>query len=397
MSVTFENPYDFEKHIAFLFSQKGFKVTLPPANTKGYDIELERGGKCFAVQVKNHKAKVNVASLEKFQDFLTSSLADKFDTGYFVSASGYSKQAVTFIRSEQGGTKQTLLFTYEDGDLIQDHPDDVYPSPHTEVVESRRYFGVFTCKGGVGKTTTAAHLAGAFALMGYDVILLDLDPDKNLRKLFLHDQDDEAGDASLYVPATPKSNQLGATITVLNHEDWREIDYPDVKIVICDCSPVLSENPRTLVEKFDYCIIPTTLNPLGIAKNSDVITRTFAHIRSWNKKASLFALINSFDASKEAEKHNQTLLTHLQKHITQYVNTKQDNLCFLIHPNNAKIRYSRALLNWGYHIIDGSRPQLGFKEAGGRSYPRTDFLQLAEYLEDHTNIESLRRSVVNDQ
>ena len=28
-------------------------------------------------------------------------------------------------------------------------------------------------KGGVGKTTVAAHLAGAFALMGYDVILLD--------------------------------------------------------------------------------------------------------------------------------------------------------------------------------------------------------------------------------
>ena len=43
-------------------------------------------------------------------------------------------------------------------------------------------------------------------------------------------------------------------------------DYRDAKVVICDCSPVLAENPAGLIGQFDYCIIPTTLNPLGIAK-----------------------------------------------------------------------------------------------------------------------------------
>lgn len=33
---------------------------------------------------------------------------------------------------------------------------------------------------------------------------------------------------------------------------------------------------------------------------------------------------------------------------------------------------------------------LAFKETAGRIYPRTDFLQLAEYLEEHTAIDELR-------
>ena len=99
-------------------------------------------------------------------------------------------------------------------------------------------------------------------------LLVDLDPDKNLRKLFLEDQDSD-DDASLYVPSH-KKGELGATITVLNADEWDELSYPDVKVVICDCSPVLSENPVNLVKKFDYCVIPTTLNPLGVAKNGDV-------------------------------------------------------------------------------------------------------------------------------
>ena len=108
-------------------------------------------------------------------------------------------------------------------------------------------------------------------MQGYDVILLDLDPDKNLRKLFLEDQESD-DDASLYVPSH-KKGELGATITVLNSDEWDERSYPDVKIVICDCSPVLAENLPNLVARFDYCVIPTTLNPLGVAKNGDVSCR----------------------------------------------------------------------------------------------------------------------------
>nr|WP_281291101.1 ParA family protein [Hyella patelloides] len=246
--------------------------------------------------------------------------------------------------------------------------------------------GVFTCKGGVGKTTVAAHLAGAFALMGHDVILLDLDPERNLRKLFSQDINDE--DASVFVPPINK-NETGTTITVLNHDEWQPEDYPDIKITICDCSPVLDKNPKSLVEKFDYCIIPTTLNPLGVSKNCDVIIRTFKHIRRLNSQAEMFALINNYHSDQSFTNRNQVLRDHLRRSLSKYTST--DSKCKFIDPDAAKIRYSKSLLYWGYHIVEGTTPQLAFNSNGGRSHPRTDFLQLAEYLEEHTTIDELRR------
>jgi chromosome partitioning protein len=362
---------------------------MPPANKQGYDIELVKGEERIAVQVKNHKSKCSVSQVQKFQDFLEIPLAARFTKGWFISASGYSKPALTHIKTEQ--PQNLHLGTFPSiGKISWDYPESLDSGQHNYPQVSNKklkYIGVFTCKGGVGKTTVSAHLAGAFALMGYDVILLDLDPDRNLRKLFLQDTDDEEGDASLYVPARNR-NELGATITVLNHDQWREVDYPEVKIVICDCSPVLSENPKALVEKFDYCIIPTTLNPLGVSKNGDVIIRTFKHIRERNSKAEMFALINNYDSSKETAKRNEVLLCHLKKSLSTY--TSIDSRCKFIDPDSAKIRYSTSLLYWGYHIVEGSKPQLAFRETGGRSYPRTDFLQLAEYLEDHTDIDKMR-------
>ena len=231
----------------------------------------------------------------------------------------------------------------------------------------------------------SAHLAGAFALMGFDVILVDLDPDKNLRKLFLNAEDGD--DASLFIPG--KKGQPGASITVLNHDEWDEKAYPDVKIVVCDCSPVLSENPKDLVAKFDYCIIPTTMNPLGVAKKADVITRTFGQIRAMNQKAEMFAVINGYDATAEASERNRLLLDLLKSEISKY--TAQDEKCKFIDPEDAKIRYSTALFYWGIHIVKKTAPELAFKEVAGRSYPRVDFLELADYLENHTDIDALKR------
>lgn len=407
-SLSIKDPDSFEKHIGVLFQQLGWDVVVPPANTRGYDLELRRNAYRIAVQVKNYTRKCTVADVEKFRHFLELPLADGFTHGIFVSASGFSKNALldaeANLREIQEAqshrqanhtdsatqtvrrVKPVKLIEYANGLLSEVSLE----SEHTTIPDKCRYIGVFTCKGGVGKTTTAAHLAGAFALMGYDVVLLDLDPDQNLHKLFRADSDDAGSDASMFVPAMAK-NQLGATITVLSHEQWlrsKDEDYSDARVVICDCSPVLSENPAELIAKFDYCIIPTTLNPLGIAKNANVITRTFQHIRSLNSQAQMFCLINSYDPSKAIEKKNEVLLTHLKKEIDRYA--QHDPKCRLIPPEEARIRHSSALLYWGYHIIDGSKPQLAFRETAGRSYPRTDFLQLAEYLENHTDLATLR-------
>lgn len=386
-----ENPSDFEKFVAIQCQLMGYEVIMPEANQRWYDIELKKGWERIAVQVKNHKAKANVSQLCKFLDFLELPAASGFTSGWFIAASGFSKPALTHIETERPSnlklgisTEKGISWHYDPMGLAEEIIVETHQP--SSVDGKLRYFGIFTCKGGVGKTTVAAHLAGAFALQGYDVILLDLDPDKNLRKLFLEDQESEDETASLYVPPH-KRTETGTTITVLNADEWDEKDYPDIKIVICDCSPVLSENPSHLIKKFNYCVIPTTLNPLGIAKNGDVITRTFGHIRSYNKMAELFALINCYNQSKNFEKRNSILLSSLQEVVSSY--QQKDPLCQLIHPDHAKIRRSDALQYWGYHIVDGSPPLLAFKEVAGRSAPRTDFLQLAEYLEDHTSIRSL--------
>jgi chromosome partitioning protein len=93
---------------------------------------------------------------------------------------------------------------------------------------------------------------------------------------------------------------------------------------VCDCSPVLSENPKSLVARFDYCIIPTSLNPLGVAKKADVICRTFEQIRRFNPTAKMFSLINGYDPSKEAAHRNELLLELLQSSIERVHCTRSE-------------------------------------------------------------------------
>ena len=386
-SLVPEDPDSFERFVALKLRDAGYVVELAGRNNRGYDIIARRGSLTFAVEVKHHKRPVNVSYLERFKDFIEAKIESKeFDGGIFVSLSGYSKQALALIQSE--AVENITLLSVDDSESLQEIYSP-YSKHETEIQKSDsiKYFGVFTCKGGVGKTTVAAHLAGAFALMGYDVMLIDLDPDRNLRKLFLQDPNDDEGDASLYVPALQKG-EPGATITVLSADQWDESEYPEVKVVICDCSPVLSENPEELVEKFDYCLVPTMLTPLSVAKNSDVIIRTFQHIREINSKTQMFALLNGYETSQAQEGKNQKLFGLLQRQIEKY--SKEDPKCRLIDPDDAKIRQSISLQFWGMHIVDGSSPQLAFTLHGGRSHPRADFLQLAEFLEEETNLDELR-------
>lgn len=380
-------PEEFEAQMAKVFQGQGYEVVLPPREKKGYEFELRNKSRAIAVQVKAYAGKCSIAQIEKFLHYLSSAEArQRFAEGWFVAANGYAATVYQWAVAEN--LQNLRIGTYEGGKLRWLYPED----ETGQAGRVRRlseadctYLGVFTSKGGVGKTTVAAHLAGAFALMGHDVVLLDLDPDKNLKKLFLRDPAVLDGDASMYVPPVTRDGE-GATITVQNLDEWYSQRNPDAKIVICDCSPVLSENPINIVGQFDYCVIPTLLTPLGIAKNADVILRTFHHIRRYNQKARMFAVVNGYIADQE--ERNRLFLEHLQKHLRKYL--RSDRKARFVHPDEAKIRHSLSLLYWGEHIINKTRPQLAFQKIGGRSYPLADFLQLAAYLEEQTEIEPVR-------
>ena len=367
--VVVERATETERMALFLLRREGWSAQMTSKDVKEYEIEIFKPGARLAVQIRNQRAKVHLGQIEKFLDFLSQTNSKNYSEGIFISTSGFTPSVYAYLREEKITNLRPaimrghqLIFDCEKTDAAAER-------------EKTTYIGVFTCKGGVGKTTISAHLAGAFALNGYDVALIDLDHQQNLRKLL---------GEGVYLPAT-KGN-LGSVISVLTKDEWDEGDYKDTKIVVCDCNPEFEANPVEFVRKFDYCIVPTTLNPLGINKNADVIKRTFSAIRRENQKAHLHVLVNNLQADED---NRNTLLNQVLK--TQFKQlSKRDERLNYIDPTECAIRFSKQLMYWGFHLFDGTKPQLAFRTVGRYSYPRMDFLKLVDYLEMQTQIQKAR-------
>jgi chromosome partitioning protein len=361
-----ERATETERTALFFLRREGWSAQISPEHIKDYNIELSKNSEKVAVQISNNRSKINLGQIEKFVDFLSQSSSKHFSQGFFISSSGFTPSVYAFLREEKNINLRLGILKNER--LIW-NPELIEP-PNKK--KKPTYIGVFTCKGGVGKTTISAHLAGAFALNGYDVALIDLDHQQNLRKLLGEE---------VYLPAT--KGKFGSNISIYNQKEWSETNQDDKKIVICDCNPEFDANPVEFIRKFDYCLIPTTLNPLGVNKNADVIKRTFEAIRVENKRVELFVLINNFFSDEE--NRNEFLNQILKSQFKQM--TEKDKRSHYIDPFESAIRFSKHLLYWGLHVFDGSTPSLAFRSKGGRSYPRTDFLKLVDYLESHTEIQ----------
>ena len=371
MTKSFLNPpyiqdyQHFEQHIAKIFSKAGWKVETAKNNQPGYDLIVRNDRYTVAVQVKWLKGKVSTPQILKFSDFLDSEAGKKFDYGFFITTKGFSNPVLSLIKSWAKGTKMYCGVASESKiNWIKPLIDSPKPKPKNKI-----YFGIFTCKGGVGKTTISAHLAGAFVLQELNVALIDLDPEQNLSKL--------VGDG-VYLPN--KKSGIGNSIEVFKPEEWDEYVVPDAQLVICDCSPAFDRNPQELIAKFDYCLIPTTLNPLGINKHGKVIEDTVQSIRKYNQKAHFFVVVNNY---KKTSKKKQNILrkTYLNAY---YDIEQQDNKFYCIDPEQAAIRASDQLYYWGIHLLeypDESRSELAFNLVGGRCHPREDFINLADYIE----------------
>jgi chromosome partitioning protein len=371
----------FEQHVAKLIHRTGWTVETAKPNQRGYDLVIKKDNLVGAVQVKWLKNNVTAPQLLAFANFLDSEEGQKFNFGLFVTTKGFGGPAQALIRSWGTNSKircviaqENKLVSFDTGIGIDDEDNPGYAEQNRP---KKVYFGVFTCKGGVGKTTVAAHLAGALALQGFNIALVDLDPEKNLQKL--------VGDG-IFVP-NPRG--VGTTIQVFDGGDWHEDSARDCQIVICDCSPALERNPEELVKRLDYCIIPTTLNPLGINKHGKVIQDTVREIRELNKNAHLFVLVNNF---KDPGARRLKLLKNVYLDAYKEIN-KTDDKFHRIDPEEVCIRASDLLYYWGIHIIENPEnhaSRLAFDLIGGRCHPREDFISLADYIETKAGIGFLR-------
>ncbi len=366
------NNSEIERMAIFLLRRNDWSVVSVGDVWKDYNLELYKYNQKVAVKILNQRTKIGIGQIESFINFLSQTDSNDFTGGFVISTNGFTPSVYSYLREEK--IENVKLATIQKTQLNWNGEE-----PKAQRENKRpSYFGVFTCKGGVGKTTIAAHLSGALGINGYDVTLLDLDKQRNLQKLL---------GKSVSIPTI--NNQIRAPIRVLNSEEWDEKTSKDIEIVVCDCNPEFEANPVKLIRKFDYCIIPTTLNPLGINKNADVIKRTFDAIRRENENAHLFVLINSLFSNED--KRNRLLNEMLKsqfKHLTE-----SDDKCHYIDPNDLAIRFSKKLVYWGYHIIEQTKPTLAFNSIGGNSYPLMDFLKLADYLEMHTEIEKNAKSI----
>lgn len=364
----------FEQHVAKLLHKADWAVETAKTNQPGYDLVVKKGNLVGVVQVKWLKGNVTAPQLLKFADFLDSDEGKKFNFGWFITTKGFGGPALALIRTWGKDTKVRCGIAHENKLVAIHGPDNPEPPPGTP---KKVYFGVFTCKGGVGKTTVAGHLAGALALQGFNVALVDLDPEQNLQKL--------VGE-SVFVP-NPKG--VDTTIQVFDGKDWNEDAARDCQIVICDCSPALERNPPELIKRLDYCIIPTTFNPLGISKHGKVIQETVKQIREINNLAHLFVLVNNF---KDPGIKRLRLLKEVYYNAYKEI-SKIDNKFHCIDPEEVCIRASDLLYYWGIHILENPEnpsSRLAFDLVGGRCYPREDFINLADYIERKAGIGILR-------
>ncbi|MEH2409709.1 hypothetical protein [Nostoc sp.] len=187
----------------------------------------------------------------------------------------------------------------------------------------------------------------------------------------------------------PNPKGVGTTIQVFDGDDWNEDSARDCQIVICDCSPALERNPSDIIKRLDYCIIPTTFNPLGISKHDKVIQETVTQIREINNEAHLFVLVNNF---KDPGIKRLRLLKEVYSNAYKEI-SKKDNKFHCIDPEEVCIRARDLLYYWGIHILENPEnpaSRLAFDLVGGRCYPREDFINLADYIERQAGIGILR-------
>lgn len=358
IAQTFESAFDFEKFIAVRFDDLGFSVKVNnKQNEPGYDFLAIKGQRIIAVQVKNYKNKVSIKQVTKFRDYMDRS---NIKEGAIISSKGFSVPAIASIAAEK-------VKNFHMGHLCENKITWDYLSQSinkkTAKQKSSHYISVFTAKGGVGKTVVSAHLAGAFAISGYKVSMVDGDPEENLFRL-------TGENASVPNSRTGQSNR----VKVSKISDWDATMLDEESITIFDCSPSFERNSLNLLKKTESFIIPTSLSPLEIGNKAEVLLKTIDKIRGCNTTASIFIILNKYYIPNRKEQQRYY-------DIKTIISGLGDYKCLMIDPEKkVSIRESKLLRNWG------TESDLAFKTVAGRCYPRDDFLRLTEYLMEHLNI-----------
>jgi chromosome partitioning protein len=388
-----DHPYqEFEQEVAKVFNKLGLQAKTMTTNNPGFDVLItEKNGNSIAVQCRDWKAPLTVATIQAFYYFLDSN--PNYQEGIIVAGDQAKKpyaKTVDLLLAEdenrEGFFEKISLAVLKNG-VLYSYPDlkpigDRVSKEKIEVVDPQRIepeaaiplsIAVCALKGGVGKTTISAHLAGAITLSGLNVVLVDANPPQNslinlmdpmsLDKNGKYHPDFASG---IVLPGVPTA------IDCYPLDYWKEVVQTNKRGIVYDCAPSIEANDHWVFKNSDICLIPLNINPLGIGKGlaggrntKSSLQQTIEFVRNINPKIKFYIVeSNRFNQAADTKK-GETLRNQVSILAREFDVKLLDTFI----PN------SRQLYFWG------DQPgKLAFETFGGKCLPKLAFSSLAEEL-----------------
>lgn len=162
-------------------------------------------------------------------------------------------------------------------------------------------------KGGTGKTTVACGLASVFAHQGYQVLVVDLDPQSNAGYV-LGINPTAPGTAELLSGGSPQPleaapglhvlpggpNLAGHKIMSLDPQDLADAVAPlDYEVLIFDCPPGVEYLERLGLVAADVVLVCTDAHPLAVLGAGRVLNELKLRQQKGRKGANRWALVLS--------------------------------------------------------------------------------------------------------